>query len=79
MARPARSPYRWKGACGGALLAMGAGALFLLLTLGEDLARRSYDLPFLWRSEIQPPPVVLVYLDAKTDLAAGGRDPGFGR
>lgn len=57
---------------GGALLTAIVGAFFapwsaghLTWKLGESLALRSYDLPFLWRAQLDVPEVVIVYLDDK--------------
>jgi adenylate cyclase len=45
------------------LLAIAAGWACLRLAFGEPLARRSYDLPFVWRTPLDTHEVVIVYLD----------------
>jgi adenylate cyclase len=48
---------------GGSLAAVAAGLFCLNLSFAEPLTRLSYDLPFLWRSTLATPEIVLVYLD----------------
>ena len=48
---------------GGMMLIAGLGALLVTTPLGDGLARLSYDLPFLFRSDIGVPEVAIVYVD----------------
>jgi adenylate cyclase len=47
----------------GALLAIGAGFACLNYSFAEALSRTSYDLPFIWRANLDTHEIVLVYLD----------------
>src|SRR5437763_5614209 len=48
---------------GGALLAIGLGFACLHYSFAESLIRTSYDLPFVWRTDLDTHEIVLVYLD----------------
>nr|MBA2670240.1 hypothetical protein [Gemmatimonadota bacterium] len=48
---------------GGGLLATVLGLACLRYSFADGLARLSYDLPFLWRSQGETERIVLVYLD----------------
>src|SRR5207247_2724849 len=50
----------------GSLLAIGAGFAFLRYPFGEPLTRASYDVPFLWRANLDTHEIVLVYLDEES-------------
>jgi adenylate cyclase len=50
----------------GSLLAIGAGFALLRYSLGEPLTRASYDVPFLWRANLDTHEIVLVYLDEES-------------
>jgi adenylate cyclase len=54
----------------GALLAMGVGGFLLVLStalgIGDWFISRSYDLPFVWRSDIPIDSVVIVYMDEQS-------------
>src|SRR5437868_7397767 len=64
----------------GAVLATGAGAFLLVLSttlgLGDWFISRSYDLPFVWRSDIPIDSVVVVYMDELSHDRLG--QPYFG-
>ncbi len=47
----------------GAALAIGIGLVWLRYSFAEPIVRLSYDVPFLWRTQIETHEVVLVYLD----------------
>jgi adenylate cyclase len=47
----------------GVLLAIGAGLACLNYSFAEALTRTSYDLPFIWRANLDTHEIVLVYLD----------------
>ncbi len=47
----------------GAALAIGIGLVWLRYSFAEPIIRLSYDVPFLWRTQIETHEVVLVYLD----------------
>ena len=55
----------WRGAAIGAVLATGLGLVLLKANfqISSKLVHSSYDLPFLHRPIIQPPEVVMVYMD----------------
>ena len=50
----------------GALLAIGLGFSCLHYSFGESLTRTSYDLPFVWRTNLDTHEIVLVYLDEES-------------
>jgi adenylate cyclase len=50
----------------GSLLAIGAGFACLRYSFGEPLTRASYDVPFLWRPNLDTHEIVLVYLDEES-------------
>ncbi|MBC8094467.1 MAG: adenylate/guanylate cyclase domain-containing protein [Akkermansiaceae bacterium] len=58
------------GLFGGIAMVVLVGQL-LLLPLGDELARWSYDLPFLWTGREVPEDVVMVYLDPKVKTNLG--------
>ena len=58
------------GLLGGVVLVVLVGQL-LLLRFGGVVARWSYDLPFLWMSQIVPDDLVMVYLDPKIKSKLG--------
>jgi adenylate cyclase len=60
----------WLGLLGGITLVIFVGQL-LLLPVGDELARWSYDLPFLWTGRNVPDDVVMVYLDTKIKTRLG--------
>jgi adenylate cyclase len=64
----------------GAILATGTGAFLLVLSttlgLGDWFISRSYDLPFVWRSDIPIDSVVVVYMDELSHDRLG--QPYFG-
>src|SRR6266446_4220528 len=51
---------------GGALLAIGLGFACLHYSFAESLIRTSYDLPFVWRTNLDTHEIVLVYLDEES-------------
>ncbi len=69
---PAKRKRRslWTGYLGGAALTILVGRL-LLLPVGDDLGRLSYDLPFLLSSGGVPGELVIVYLDSKVKADLG--------
>lgn len=50
----------------GCLLALGAGLACWRYAFSEPLTRASYDLPFLWRADLDTHEIVLVYLDEES-------------
>ncbi|HEY1476669.1 MAG TPA: CHASE2 domain-containing protein, partial [Chthoniobacterales bacterium] len=50
----------------GGLLAIGMGLACLRFSFGEPLMRLSYNLPFIFRSNIDTDKVILVYLDEQS-------------
>ena len=63
-----RNLHKWMqqrawGCLGGALIAALAGLVLFHFPLGRKLADLSYDLPFLCRSRLATPEMVIVYLD----------------
>lgn len=50
----------------GSLLAIGAGLACLRYSFAEPLTRASYDVPFLWRANLDTHEIVLVYLDEES-------------
>ena len=50
----------------GCLLAIGVGFACLHYSFAEPLTRTSYDLPFIWRANLDTHEIVLVYLDEES-------------
>src|SRR5436190_930686 len=50
----------------GCLLAIGVGFACLHYSFAEPLTRTSYDLPFVWRANLDTHEIVLVYLDEES-------------
>jgi len=50
----------------GGLLAIGMGLACLRFSFGEPLVRLSYNLPFIFRSNLDTDKVILVYLDEQS-------------
>ena len=50
----------------GSLLAIGAGFACLNYSFADALTRASYDLPFVWRANLDTHEIVLVYLDEES-------------
>jgi adenylate cyclase len=50
----------------GSLLAIAAGFACLNYSFAEPLTRTSYDLPFIWRTNLDTQEIVLVYLDEES-------------
>jgi adenylate cyclase len=50
----------------GCLLAIGTGFACLNYSFAEPLTRTSYDLPFVWRANLDTHEIVLVYLDEES-------------
>jgi adenylate cyclase len=50
----------------GSLLAIAAGFACFHYSFGEALTRTSYDLPFVWRANLDTHEIVLVYLDEES-------------
>ena len=50
----------------GSLLAIAAGFSCLRYSFAEALTRRSYDVPFIWRANLDTHEIVLVYLDEES-------------
>jgi adenylate cyclase len=50
----------------GCLLAIGAGFACLNYSFAEPMTRTSYDLPFVWRANLDTHEIVLVYLDEES-------------
>ena len=50
----------------GCLLAIAAGFACLRYSFAEPLTRTSYDLPFVWRTNLDTHEIVLVYLDEES-------------
>ena len=50
----------------GAFLAIGLGFACLHYSFAESLIRTSYDLPFVWRTNLDTHEIVLVYLDEES-------------
>jgi adenylate cyclase len=64
--RDARRFIRPLTVVAGSLLAIAAGFACLNYSLGEALTRTSYDLPFIWRANLDTHEVVLIYLDEES-------------
>ena len=50
----------------GSLLAIAAGFACLTYSFADALTRTSYDLPFIWRANLDTHEIVLVYLDEES-------------
>src|SRR5207249_4252237 len=55
----------------GAVLAALAGLLVLILPIGGGLTELSYDLPFLFRRDVKPKDVAIVYMDWDSHVRLG--------
>src|SRR3979411_767687 len=64
--RDARRFTRPLTVAAGSLLAIGAGFACLNYSFAEALTRTSYDLPFVWRTNLDTHEIVLVYLDEES-------------
>jgi adenylate cyclase len=64
--RNARRFTRPLSVVAGSLLAIAAGFVCLNYSLAEALTRTSYDLPFIWRGNLDTHDIVLVYLDEES-------------
>ena len=62
---------RWRNGLIGSALASLAGLLFWLTPLGNGLVRLSYDLPFLFRSDISTEGVTILYMDLESEKKLG--------
>ena len=64
--RDARRFIRPLTVVAGSLLAIAAGLACLNYSFAEALTRTSYDLPFVWRANLDTHEIVLVYLDEES-------------
>lgn len=64
--RDARRFIRPLTVVAGSLLAIAAGFACLNYSFGEALTRTSYDLPFIWRANLDTHEAVLIYLDEES-------------
>src|SRR6267378_7567874 len=64
--RDARRFTRPLTVAAGSLVAIAAGFACLNYSFAEALTRTSYDLPFVWRTNLDTHEIVLVYLDEES-------------
>ncbi len=78
---PALSLTRQKrlGLLGGVLIIPLLGLACLTLNFGAGLADWSYDLPFLWRTAVDSPKAVIVYLDRDSQQRLAQKDGPWDR
>src|SRR6478672_4754242 len=50
----------------GGMLAIGVGFFCLRYSFAEPLSRKSYDIPFIWRANLDTHEIILVYLDEES-------------
>ena len=62
---------RWRNGLVGAALASLAGLFFWWTPSGDVLVNLSYDLPFLFRSDMKPEGITILYMDPDSDARLG--------
>ena len=67
---------QWKNGAAGAFVAVVLGWLFFVFPIGGKLKHLSYELPFLFRSDVETAGVVILYMDDESHEKLGQKYDG---